>query len=304
MTRNQAHLLLLLVTILWGFTFVAQKTGMETLGPMSFTAARYLIGSIVILPITLFELKKNSIFPLLKLDNMLFLKASGLGVFMFCGISLQQIALQFTNIANAAFLTALYVPAVPLISWLLHRHPIKGKIWLALIISLFGSWMLSGSGTILSQLGDLLIIISVFFWAGHIILIANVTRNINIPFQLSLIQSFICFILSSCFALILEKPVFYDFFPAIPELIIAGFFSVTLGFSFQIVGQRYSDPTASAFILSLESVFGAIAGWLILSQILGFSAILGCLLIFLAVIIADVIPDRWITIKMNKTNKK
>ena len=223
---------------------------------------------------------------------------------MFCGISLQQIALQFTNIANAAFLTALYVPAVPLISWLLHRHPIKGKIWLALIISLFGSWMLSGSGTILSQLGDLLIIISVFFWAGHIILIANVTRNINMPFQLSLIQSFICFILSSCFALVLEKPVFYDFFPAIPELIIAGFFSVTLGFSFQIVGQRYSDPTASAFILSLESVFGAIAGWLILSQILGFSAILGCLLIFLAVIIADVIPDRWIAIKMNKANNK
>ena len=112
MTRNQAHLLLLLVTILWGFTFCSsEKTGMETLGPMSFTAARYLIGSIGILPIALFELKKNSIFPLLKLDNMLFLKASGLGVFMFCGISLQQIALQFTNIANAAFLTALYVPA-------------------------------------------------------------------------------------------------------------------------------------------------------------------------------------------------
>ena len=304
MTRNQAHLLLLLVTILWGFTFVAQKTGMETLGPMSFTAARYLLGSIGILPIALFELKKNTIFPLLKLDNMLFLKTSGLGVFMFCGISLQQIALQFTNIANAAFLTALYVPAVPLISWLLHRHPIKRKIWLALIISLCGSWMLSGSGTILSQLGDLLIIISVFFWAGHIILIANVTRNINMPFQLSLIQSFICFILSSCFALVFEKPNFYDFFPAIPELIIAGFFSVTLGFSFQIVGQRYSDPTASAFILSLESVFGAIAGWLILSQILGFSAILGCLLIFLAVIIADVIPDRWIAIKMNKANNK
>ena len=304
MTRNQAHLLLLLVTILWGFTFVAQKTGMETLGPMSFTAARYLIGSIGILPIALFELKKNTIFPLLKSDNMLFLKASGLGVFMFCGIALQQIALQFTNIANAAFLTVLYVPAVPLISWLLHRHPIEGKIWLALIISLFGSWMLSGSGTTLSQLGDLLIIISVFFWAGHIILIANVTRNINMPFQLSLIQSFICFILSSCFALVLEKPNFYDFFPAIPELIIAGFFSVTLGFSFQIVGQRYSDPTASAFILSLESVFGAIAGWLILSQILGFSAILGCLLIFLAVIIADVIPDRWIAIKINKANNK
>ncbi len=299
MTRNQAHLLLILVTILWGFTFVAQKTGMETLGPMSFTAARYLIGSIGIVPIAYFELKKRSIIPLLRTDRIFFLKTSALGCFMFCGISLQQIALQYTNIANAAFLTALYVPAVPLLSWLLYRHPIKSKIWLALAISLIGSWLLSGSGTVLTQLGDLLIIISVFFWAGHIILIANMTKNINMPFQLSFIQSFICFFLSSCFAFTLEKPIFINFFPAIPELIIAGFFSVTLGFSFQIVGQRYSDPTASAFILSLESVFGAIAGWLILSQILGISALFGCFLIFLAVIIADVVPDSWVTIKFN-----
>ena len=289
----------MLVTIIWGFTFVAQKTGMETLGPMSFTAARYLIGSIGIIPIALFELQKNNIIPILQTDKIFFLKATGLGFFMFCGISLQQIALQYTNIANAAFLTALYVPAVPLVSWLLYRHPIKSKIWIALTISLFGSWLLSGSGTILSQLGDLLIIISVFFWAGHIILIANLTKNINMPFQLSFIQSFICFILSSCFAFALEKPILVNFFSAMPELIIAGFFSVTLGFSFQIVGQRYSDPTASAFILSLESVFGAIAGWIILSQILGISAIFGCFLIFLAAIIADVVPDHWATIKIN-----
>ncbi len=304
MTRNQAHLLLILVTILWGFTFVAQKTGMETLGPMSFTAARYLIGSVGIIPIALFELKKNNIIPLLRTDKIFFLKASGLGCFMFCGISLQQIALQYTNIANAAFLTALYVPAVPLLSWVLYRHPVKSKIWLALAISLLGSWMLSGSGTIISQLGDLLVITSVFFWAGHIIMIANMTKNINMPFQLSFIQSFMCFIFSSCFAFALEKPILIDFFPAIPELIIAGFFSVTLGFSFQIVGQRYSDPTASAFILSLESVFGAIAGWIILSQLLGLSALFGCFLIFLAVIIADVVPDHWVTIRINGASSR
>ncbi|MDC0394621.1 DMT family transporter [Alphaproteobacteria bacterium] len=300
MTRNQAHLLLLLVTIFWGFTFVAQKTGMETIGPMSFTAARYLIGSIGILPIALFEFKKNSILPLFSSNKRLVLQTIGLGLFMFGGISLQQIALQYTNIANAAFLTALYVPAVPLINWLITRHPIKSKIWLALIISLSGSWLLSGSGTVLSQWGDLLIICSVFFWAGHILLIGHVTRKINAPFQISIVQSFICFILSFGFAGILEKPELLDFMPAIPEIILAGFFSVTLGFSLQIVGQRYSDPTACAFILSLESVFGALAGWLLLSQILGVSAFSGCLLIFMAVIIADIMPDRWITLKLIK----
>ena len=302
MTRNQAHLLLVLVTILWGFTFVAQKTGMETIGPMSFTAARYLIGSIGILPIALLELRKNSIIIMLQSDRLIRIKVFGLGIFMFCGISLQQIALQYTNIANAAFLTALYVPAVPFISWLLFRNSIRSKIWLALVISLFGSWMLSGSGTVLSQWGDLLVIVSVFFWAGHIILISGLTQKINMPFQLSFIQSFICFILALCFASVLESPKLNDFAPAIPELIVAGFFSVTLGFSLQIVGQRYSDPTTSAFILSLESVFGAIAGWLLLSQVIGTSSLIGCALIFLAVIIADIVPNHWISVKYKWRN--
>ena len=302
MTRNQAHLLLVLVTILWGFTFVAQKTGMETIGPMSFTAARYLIGSIGILPIALLELRKNSIIIILQSDRLIRLKVFGLGFFMFCGISLQQIALQYTNIANAAFLTALYVPAVPFISWLLFRKSIRSKIWLALVISLFGSWMLSGSGTVLSQWGDLLVIVSVFFWAGHIILISSVTKKVNMPFQLSFIQSFICFVLALCFTYILESPKLNDFAPAIPELIVAGFFSVTLGFSLQIVGQRYSDPTTSAFILSLESVFGAIAGWLLLSQVIGTSSLIGCALIFLAVIIADIVPNQWISVRYKWRN--
>ena len=302
MTRNQAHLLLILVTILWGFTFVAQKTGMETIGPMSFTAARYLIGSIGILPIALLELRKNSIIIILQSDRLIRLKVFGLGFFMFCGISLQQIALQYTNIANAAFLTALYVPAVPFISWLLFRKSIRSKIWLALVISLFGSWMLSGSGTVLSQWGDLLVIVSVFFWAGHIILISSVTQKVNMPFQLSFIQSFICFVLALCFTYILESPKLNDFAPAIPELIVAGFFSVTLGFSLQIVGQRYSDPTTSAFILSLESVFGAIAGWLLLSQVIGTSSLIGCALIFLAVIIADIVPNQWISVRYKWRN--
>ncbi len=302
MTRNQAHLLLVLVTILWGFTFVAQKTGMETIGPMSFTAARYLIGSIGILPIALLELRKNSIIIMLQSDRLIRLKVFGLGFFMFCGISLQQIALQYTNIANAAFLTALYVPAVPFITWLLFRKSIRSKIWLALVISLFGSWMLSGSGTVLSQWGDLLIIVSVFFWAGHIILISSVTKKVNMPFQLSLIQSFICFLLALCFTCILESPKLNDFAPAIPELIVAGFFSVSLGFSLQIVGQRYSDPTTSAFILSLESVFGAIAGWLLLSQVIGTSSLIGCALIFLAVIIADIVPNQWISVRYKWRN--
>ena len=303
MTRYQAHLLLILVTILWGLTFVAQKTGMETLGPMSFTSARYLVGSIAILPITLIELRQNTIIPVLRTDMSLLAKATAMGCFMFCGISLQQTALQYTNIANAAFITALYVPAVPFLTWLLYKYKIKIKIWVALVISITGSWMLSGSGTIVSQFGDFLALASVLFWAGHIILISNVTKEINMPFQLSFIQSVICFFLSFIFSLTFEKPELFDFLPAVPEIIMAGLLG-TLGFSFQIVGQRYSDPTASAFILSLESIVGAIAGWLILSQILGFSAIFGCFLIFVAVIIADVVPDQWVTIKINGSSSR
>jgi drug/metabolite transporter (DMT)-like permease len=226
-------------------------------------------------------------------DNLLLLQALGLGVMMFGGISLQQIALQYTLVANAAFLTTLYVPAVPLLIWLINRCVITRQIWLALGLCIGGSWLLSGSTSLLSQWGDFLVTIGALFWAGHIVLIGLVTKKIKAPFQLAFLQSILCVVFATPPTLLIETPLWTDFLPVLPELVYAGLFSVGIAYTLQLVAQGYASTTIAAFILSLESVFAAISGWLFLSQTMTVSAMTGCALIFAAILIADVLPPQW-----------
>ena len=293
MTQNTAHGLMLIAALIWGTTFIAQSTGMETIGPLGFTAARYVIGAFVVLPVALWEMQRASFFQLAAANKTLLWQAIGLGVLMFGGIALQQTALLYTKVANAAFLTALYVPTVPLLGWVLARHPIARKIWPAILLSLIGSYLLSGSNSLLSQWGDFLVIVGALFWGGHIYLIGIVTQKIEAPFQLSVIQCVVCAILAGIPMAIFEQPAPGDFLPVMNQLLYAGVLSVGVAYTLQLVAQRYSNATTSAFILSLESVFAGFAGWIFLSEILNLSALTGCIMIFMAVCIADVVPDSW-----------
>ena len=293
MSRHTAHLLMLIAALIWGTTFIAQTTGMKTIGPFGFTGARYLIGAMAVLPFALYEARTTSLWQAILRDRLLMIQAIGLGVMMFGGISLQQTALQYTLVANAAFLTTLYVPAVPLLIWLIYRAPISGRIWLALGLCVGGSWMLSGSTSLLSQWGDFLVTIGALFWAGHIVLIGLVTKKIKTPFQFAFLQSLLCVVFSLPPILTIETPAFADFLPVLPELIYAGLFSVGIAYTLQMVAQGYASATIAAFILSLESVFAAISGWLFLSQTLSYAAISGCVMIFLAILIADIVPPDW-----------
>jgi drug/metabolite transporter (DMT)-like permease len=289
-----AHLLMLIAALIWGTTFIAQTTGMETIGPFGFTGARYLIGALAVLPFAVYECRKCSLVKEMQKDNLLLLQALGLGVMMFGGISLQQTALQYTLVANAAFLTTLYVPAVPLLIWLINRCVITRQIWLALGLCIGGSWLLSGSTSLLSQWGDFLVTIGALFWAGHIVLIGLVTKKIKAPFQLAFLQSILCVVFATPPTLLIETPLWTDFLPVLPELVYAGLFSVGIAYTLQLVAQGYASTTIAAFILSLESVFAAISGWLFLSQTLTISAITGCVMIFVAILIADVLPPQWL----------
>jgi drug/metabolite transporter (DMT)-like permease len=289
-----AHLLMLIAALIWGTTFIAQTTGMETIGPFGFTGARYLIGALAVLPFAVYECRKCSLVKEMQKDNLLLLQALGLGVMMFGGISLQQTALQYTLVANAAFLTTLYVPAVPLLIWLINRSVITRQIWLALGLCIGGSWLLSGSTSLLSQWGDFLVTIGALFWAGHIVLIGLVTKKIKAPFQLAFLQSILCVVFATPPTLLIETPLWTDFSPVLPELVYAGLFSVGIAYTLQLVAQGYASTTIAAFILSLESVFAAISGWLFLSQTLTISAITGCVMIFVAILIADVLPPQWL----------
>ena len=293
MSKTTAHLLMLIAAFIWGTTFVAQTTGMDTIGPFAFTTARYFIGAAVLLPLALYERRKLDLFVYLRTDGRLRLQVFGLGVMMFGGIALQQTALLYTKVANAAFLTTLYVPAVPILLWLILRQPIAGRIWLALILSLAGSWLLSGTASLLSQWGDFLVAIGALFWAGHIILIGLVMNKLKTPFQFAFIQNLLCVLFGVLPTALLEGPQLADFWPVLPELLYAGLFSVGIAYTLQMMAQGYASTTLAAFILSLESVFAALSGWLLLNQSLSLIAVAGCGLIFAAIVIADVLPDRW-----------
>lgn len=294
MSRHTAHFLMLIAALIWGTTFVAQTTGMETIGPFGFTGARYLIGAFAVLPFALYEMRSVSLLQEIRKHKTIRYMAVGLGVFMFGGIGLQQTALQYTLVANAAFLTTLYVPAVPLLIWCFWREAIGRRIWLALGLCVGGSWLLSGSMGLLSQWGDFLVATGALFWAGHIILISMALKKIKAPFQLACFQSILCVVFSLPPILWIETPNFSDFIPVLPELIYAGLFSVGIAYTLQMLAQGYASATIAAFILSLESVFAALSGWLFLDQILEFKAIIGCMLIFVAILIADVLPAHWL----------
>ena len=221
MTRFVANCLMCITAIVWGATFIAQKTGMETIGPMGFTFGRYLIGAVVIVPFALYESRKINLIAALRKDKQLGFEAFGLGAVMFGGIGLQQTALLYTNVANAAFLTALYVPLVPLIAAVFLRRHVPLNIWPAVLLSMAGSYLLSGTSSLDAQFGDLLIIGGAFFWAGHILLIQHVLEKIAAPLQLSVYQSLVTALLATIVMVPLEAPHPSDFLPVLPQLAFA-----------------------------------------------------------------------------------
>ena len=287
MSRFVANCLMCITAIVWGATFIAQKTGMETIGPMGFTFGRYLIGAAVIFPFALHEARNINLLHFLKTDHKLNLAAFSLGLMMFGGIGLQQTALLYTNVANAAFLTALYVPLVPLIAAFFLGRNVPTNIWPAVLLSTTGSYLLSGTSSLEAQFGDVLINGGAFFWAGHILLIQHVLEKVSAPFQLSVYQSIVTALLAGMIMVPIERPEMADFLPMWPQLVFAGVMAVGIGYTLQLLAQRHTPAVAAAVILSLESVFAAIFGWWLLSEQLTILAIVGCLLIFIAVIIAE-----------------
>ena len=291
MTRFVANCLMCITAIVWGATFIAQKTGMETIGPMGFTFGRYLIGAVIIVPFALYESRKINLITALRKDKQLGFETFGLGAVMFGGIGLQQTALLYTNVTNAAFLTALYVPLVPLIAAVFLRRNVPLNIWPAVLLSMAGSYLLSGTSSLDAQFGDLLIIGGAFFWASHILLIQHVLEKIAAPLQLSVYQSLLTALLAGIVMVPLEAPHPSDFLPVLPQLAFAGVMAVGIGYTLQLVAQRHTPAATAAVILSLESVFAAVFGWWLLGEQLVSLALIGCALIFIAVIIAETLSE-------------
>ncbi len=288
MSHMKANLLMLIATLIWGTAFVSQTTGMGAIGPFTFSSARFFLALLTVLPLMLLYERKNlSKFFINK--NYLFLSFIA-GLALFGGMGLQQYALLKSQVANAAFLSTLYVPFVALISKFIFRSYLHWIVWIAVLLCLYGSYLLSSNQALDIQQSDSLLFIAAFCFAIHIIIIDIFMKQFYSPFTFGLIQYCIVFICSLIIALSLESPSIANIKIEWFEIIYTGVFSAGIGYTLQIIAQSKASPAPAAIILSMESVFGTLAAWILIDQFLDLNKMMGCIAIFVGVVIVQLIP--------------
>jgi len=286
MSRPLASLLLVITTMLWGFAFIAQKSAMDAMGPLTFAAARYLLGGIAILPLALYEYRRRGR-PLTASHWGWIVVMS---VVFFFGSWLQQAGLIVATVTNGGFLTSLYVLFVPLIALLVLRtwpHPI---VWACVPVALLGLYLLNGASLSALNSGDLLIIGSAVFWALHVLLLGFLARATNLPVTVSAISFLIAGLLAGGLSLGLETPTLSALSEGWVQIAYAGLASTAIAYTLQAVAQQYVPPANAAIILSAESLFAALGGALILGERLALVGYLGAALIFAAIIAVETVP--------------
>lgn len=282
------NILLLITSIIWGSAFVAQITGMDVLGPFTFNAARSFL-AVISLSILVLVLKDNMN---TKVKDLL---KGGLacGFFLFMGSSFQQFGLVYTTAGKASFITSLYILIVPILAFLVIKKKVSLITWVAIILGAVGLYLLAiPSGSSFSvNIGDVIVFIGAFFWGAHILVIDYFTKKVN-PVKLSLMQFTVMSILSIIVAVILERESISlnNLLVSWKSIAYAGLFSACIAYTLQMVGQKYTEPVLASLILSLESVFGALSGYLFLNEILSIKELIGCIVVFIAIVIAQ-IPD-------------
>jgi len=280
----------LLCTFIWGTTFIAQDTGMDNIGPFTFNAVRFFIGFLAIIPLVfLFEFKRfKSEF---KLDVKTFVILSFLiGFSLFLGSALQQVALLYTDVANAAFFTIFYVPMVPIIIFLFKRQSIHWSVWPSVILCLIGGYLLTNFYDATVRLGDTLVVLGALFWSSHIIFTGIIIKKYNLPLTLGAIQTLIVALFSFIIGLIYEEFIYVEILKEIYSILYAGILSGGFAFVLQIYAQKNITPAPAAIIFSLEGVFATVAAWYILDQILDINNLLGCFFILCGVLLSQLLP--------------
>ena len=276
-------------SFLWGTAFIAQDMGMDYIGPFSFTAGRMFLGFVALVPFFfIFEFKriKKKIFSY----NIILIYLVLLGFFLTGGFALQQYSLLYTDVANSAIFTIFYVLIVPAISYFLFSKKIHWSVWPSVFVCIIGGFLLTEINNVTVRLGDSLVLIGAFFWAFHIVFLSKFLKLFDYPIAITmgtcLIGSIISFIPSLAFEhitlgnLLMEKN----------ELLYAGVLSSGIAFLLQAFSQQNLSPAPVAIIFSLEGVFAAIFGWILLSQFLSDLKIFGIVLVLFAVIFSQLAP--------------
>lgn len=284
----KSSLILLLTAAIWGVAFVAQSVGMDYVGPFTFNAVRFLMGGIILLPFVWLRRKKK-VSDIVPDRKKMWLGGICCGLALCTASVFQQYGIMYTAVGNAGFITTLYIIIVPMIG-LLFGKKVHVSVWIGAVIAMIGLYLLCvGEGFSLNK-GDGLVFICAVIFAIHILAIDHFTAYVD-GVILSCIQFFVSGTLCGIGALLLETPTIEALLAGWIPLLYAGVLSCGVAYTLQIIGQKDMDPTIASLILSLESVISVLAGWMILGETLSLRAIVGCVLVFGAVILVQLQPQ-------------
>lgn len=286
---------LLLTALIWGTAFVAQSVGMEHIGPYTFNAARFFVGGLVLIPMVL-VIRKTDKQERTPQEKRLYRKntiigGSCCGVILCAASTFQQIGIQYTTVGKAGFITALYIIIVPLLGLFLKKK-VTWLVWLSTVIAVIGFYLLSISGKVSMNKGDVAVLICAVLFSVHILVVDYFSPKAD-GVGISCIQFWISAIISAGLMFLFENPQMQQILAAAKPILYAGIMSCGVAYTLQIIGQKHVEPTIASLLMSLESVFSVLAGWVLLGQVLSVKELIGCCLVFTAVILAQIpVPQK------------
>ncbi len=291
--RNAANLLMLLGSIIWGAAFVAQNIGGEIIGPYTFGAIRFFLGSLVLLPVMFFSKRaavKSGAPQAPDAPFSQYIKAGVIcGLALFLGSTLQQFGIMQTTAGKAGFVTALYIVLVPIFAFIFLRRKLSARVLIAVVLALVGVFLLCVSEQMSVNRGDIITFAGSIFWAVQILVLEKYSQHLD-GLKFAVCEFMTCSLICAVLMFVIEKPTWAQISAAAIPLLYCGLLSVGVGFTAQIICLKYTEPTVASLIMSTESVFSAVFGFLILHEVLSAKQIFGCVLVFAAVILAQIVP--------------
>lgn len=289
--------MLFLTAFIWGVAFVAQSVGMNYIGPFTFSCVRSILGGIVLIPCIWFldrlKMKEEGVTEKCTMSEKekktLLIGGICCGIALCVASNLQQFGVKYTTVGKAGFITALYIVLVPIFGIFLKKK-VGVKVWISVAISVVGLYLLCMTEKLSISKGDFLVLLCAIVFSIHILVIDHFSPLVD-GVRMSCIQFWITGILSAIPMFLFEKPSLSAIFAAAVPLLYAGVMSSGVAYTLQIVAQKDADPTVASLILSLESVFSVLAGWVVLGQVMSMREICGCVLMFAAIILAQ-LPER------------